>query len=79
MRSWYEPLSLFQQETVLVESAGMSQWLNTRIAKNNGIASQIVYPYPASFIWQLYRAQQPDLPRISVLTENLDLSVTLFV
>ena len=61
----YEPLSLFQQETVLVESAGMSQWLNTRIAQNNGIASQIVYPYPASFIWQLYRAQQPDLPRIS--------------
>jgi exodeoxyribonuclease V gamma subunit len=61
----HDPTDVFQREVVLVESSAMSSWLTQQIALNNGIAADIEFPFPASFIWQIYRAQCLDLPQIS--------------
>lgn len=61
----HDPTDVFQREVVLVESSAMSSWLMQQITLNNGIAADIEFPFPASFIWQIYRAQCLDLPQIS--------------
>ncbi len=62
----------FAQEVVLVQSPGMEQWLNWQIAEKSGIASNISYPMPASFIWQLYVENLPNVEAQSVFRkENL--------
>ena len=49
-----EPLAdPFQKELILVPSAAIKRWLNLQIATQHGIAANIDYPLPASWIWQL--------------------------
>lgn len=43
-----------QAETILVQSPGMAQWLQWQIADKTGIASNLSFPMPATFIWQQY-------------------------
>ena len=61
----FDPLSPFDREVVLVESSAMSQWLMQAIAKNNGVAANIDFPFPAALLWQVYRLQQQGLPSMS--------------
>ena len=42
----------FQRETILVQSPGMAQWLQLQIAETKGVAANLAFPMPASFIWQ---------------------------
>ena len=52
-----EPLSNpFAKETVLVQSPGMSQWLRLNFAENFGIAANIDFPLPATFVWNIFKA-----------------------
>lgn len=51
----------FQSEVVLVQSPGMAQWLQWKIAEKKGIASNIEFPMPASFIWQQYAENLPNV------------------
>lgn len=53
----------FQQDTILVQSPGMAQWLQMELAKKNGISANLAFPMPASFIWQLYA---DNLPAVSL-------------
>ncbi|MDP9499568.1 exodeoxyribonuclease V subunit gamma [Bisgaard Taxon 45] len=50
----------FQSEVVLVQSPGMAQWLQWKIAEQQGISSNINFPMPASFIWQQYVENLPN-------------------
>ena len=34
----------------------MAQWLKLELAKRNGIAANLDFPLPASFLWNVYRA-----------------------
>ena len=52
----------FDNETILVQSPGMAQWLQLQIAETTGIAANIDFPLPASFIWQQFKAVLPDVP-----------------
>ncbi len=52
----------FANETILVQSPGMAQWLQLQIAEATGIAANIDFPLPASFIWQQFKALLPDVP-----------------
>ena len=45
----------FAEETILVQSIGMAQWLQMEIAEQTGIAGNYNFPFPTSFIWQQYR------------------------
>ncbi|MEQ5126375.1 exodeoxyribonuclease V subunit gamma [Providencia alcalifaciens] len=66
-----DPLSHpFEQEIVLVQSPGMSQWLQIELAKRFGIAANINYPLPATFIWDMFRRVLPDIPKESAYTKQ---------
>jgi exodeoxyribonuclease V gamma subunit len=62
--------NIFTQDTILVQSPGMAQWLKIQIAQDSGIAANLDFPLPSSFIWQLYRQHIPLLPEQSAFTKD---------
>ncbi|WP_019612753.1 exodeoxyribonuclease V subunit gamma [Psychromonas ossibalaenae] len=52
----------FENETILVQSPGMAQWLQLQIAQSTGISANIDFPLPASFIWQQFKHVLQDVP-----------------
>lgn len=60
----------FAQETVLVQSLGMAQWLQMQIAQSLGVAANVQFPYPTSFLWQQYRTLFPDLPKENIFARQ---------
>lgn len=52
----------FAAEMVLVQSPGMAQWLQMELAQTFGIAANIAFPLPASFIWEMFVSVLPDIP-----------------
>ncbi|TDN98211.1 exodeoxyribonuclease V subunit gamma [Halomonas ventosae] len=55
------PLSPLENETILVQSNGISQWLKLALAEDRahggaGIAAALDVTLPARFLWQAYRA-----------------------
>jgi exodeoxyribonuclease V gamma subunit len=49
-----EPLaSPFIREQVLVPSPAMGRWVNLQLARAHGVAANLAYPLPASFVWGL--------------------------
>jgi exodeoxyribonuclease V gamma subunit len=47
-------------ETILVQSPGMAQWLKQALAQDLGVATNIVFPLPSSFIWQMFHQVLPE-------------------
>lgn len=51
----HDPLaSPFDSEHILVQSPGMSQWLKMALAQDIGIAANVQFPLPATFIWRMF-------------------------
>jgi len=48
-----------------VQSQGMAHWLKLNISETLGIAANIEFPLPSSFVWKVYNAVKPDLPERS--------------
>lgn len=46
----------FEPEMILVQSTGMAQWLQMTLSQKFGIAANIAFPLPASFIWRCLSA-----------------------
>ncbi|ORT49237.1 hypothetical protein ST37_12410 [Vibrio sp. qd031] len=59
-----------QAEVILVQSPGMSQWLKLSIAQQQGVAGNIEFPLPATFIWQLFEKVLPDVPSKSAFNKE---------
>ncbi|KOC89776.1 exodeoxyribonuclease V subunit gamma [Winslowiella iniecta] len=59
----------FQSEVVLVQSPGMAQWLQMSLAEQFGIAANIEFPLPASFIWDMFVRVLPDIPKESAFNK----------
>ncbi|QLB13886.1 exodeoxyribonuclease V subunit gamma [Bisgaardia hudsonensis] len=55
----------FESEVILVQSPGMAKWLQWKIAEEKGIASNIKFPMPATFIWQQYVDNLSNVEKIS--------------
>ncbi len=66
----YPLTNIFQQEVVLVQSLGMAQWLQVQLAEHCGIAANITFPLPASFIWEMFTQVFPDVPKESAFTKE---------
>lgn len=65
-----KPLSdPFQQEVVLVQSPGMAQWLQMQLAERFGIAANLHFPLPASFIWEMFVRVLPGIPEVSAFNK----------
>ena len=66
-----EPLqNPFEQEHILVQSPGMSQWLKMGMADSFGVAANIHFPLPATFIWEMFIQVLPDVPRRSAFNKE---------
>ncbi len=63
----HDPLS---PELVLVQSPGMAQWLQMSLAEEFGIAANIQFPLPASFIWDMFVRVLPDIPQESAFNKS---------
>ncbi len=60
----------FMPEMVLVQSTGMAQWLQMTLAKRFGIAANIEFPLPASFIWDMFVRVLDDIPGESAFSKQ---------
>ncbi|MDK9740180.1 exodeoxyribonuclease V subunit gamma [Vibrio sp. D404a] len=60
----------FDKEQILVQSPGMSQWLKMELAKEFGVAANIDFPLPATFIWEMFTQVLPDVPKRSAFNKE---------
>lgn len=60
----------FEPEMVLVQSTGMAQWLQMTLSRRFGIAANIEFPLPASFIWDMFVRVLPDIPKESAFSKQ---------
>lgn len=54
--SWSTP------DVILVQSQGMQRWLSVALAAQLGISANLAFPFPANFVWEVYRQVLGDLP-----------------
>ena len=78
------PLSIFDEEVIVVQNAGMQHWLNLSLAEQRGISMNMRYALPAQFLWKLIRTLASDevVPEQSpysreVLTWRIDALLSL--
>jgi len=60
----------FSQEVILVQSPGMAQWLQMELAQTFGIAANIAFPLPATFIWDMFTKVLPGIPKESAFSKD---------
>jgi exodeoxyribonuclease V gamma subunit len=60
----------FEKEQILVQSPGMSQWLKIELAKEMGIAANLAFPLPATFIWDMFVNVLDDVPKKSAFNKE---------
>lgn len=60
----------FKSEVILVQSPGMAQWLQIALAEEFGIAANITFPLPATFIWDMFVRVLPDIPAESAFSKG---------
>ncbi len=65
------PASPFEQEAILVQSQGMAHWLKLQLADGLGVAAQVDFPLPSSFVWQVFNHLQPELPQRSHFDKHI--------
>ncbi|AGA91057.1 exodeoxyribonuclease V, gamma subunit [Thioflavicoccus mobilis 8321] len=49
-------------EIVVAPSPAMARWVNLQLARHHGVAANLQYPLPSSFVWQLARERLAELP-----------------
>lgn len=60
------PLTPLEEETILVQSNGIAQWLKISLARSSGIAAMLSVTLPARFVWKAYRTiLGDDIPKTS--------------
>ncbi len=60
----------FEPEMILVQSTGMAQWLQMTLSQKFGIAANIDFPLPASFIWDMFVRSYRKSPKRAPLTNR---------
>ncbi|MBE9397491.1 exodeoxyribonuclease V subunit gamma [Pontibacterium sp. N1Y112] len=60
----------FAQETILVQSPGMAQWLKLELAQAQGIAASVDFPLPASFLWKSFSEVLEGVPERSAFNKE---------
>ena len=60
----------FKAEQILVQSPGMAQWLKLELAQRIGIAANVEFPLPASFLWRTFSQLLVDVPERSAYSKD---------
>jgi len=55
----------FEPDLVVVQNPGMGRWVAQHLAQRQGVAANLEFPLPASFVWRVFRAWFTDLPETS--------------
>ncbi|MCP4582928.1 MAG: exodeoxyribonuclease V subunit gamma [candidate division Zixibacteria bacterium] len=67
-----KPLSSpLTQEVIIVQSRGMERWLSMEYARKQGICANFRFPFPNSFIQEIFRRFIPDLPEHSAFDPEI--------
>jgi len=61
---------VFEPEIIVVPTFAMSRWLNLRIAEQQRIAANILYPLPANWLWDVAARLIDDLPAQDPLAQK---------
>lgn len=65
-----QPLAdVFQADQILVANPGIGRWLSLQLSQRDGIAANIDYPLPASYVWKLYREHLDGVPQHSAFNK----------
>jgi len=56
------PLPPLQQETIIVQSKGMQEYVSLLLARKIGICAHVTFPFPVLFTYKLFRDYFPSLP-----------------
>ncbi len=54
--------SPFDSEIIVVQSKGMERWISMELARKMGICSNVRFPFPNKFIYEIFQSIFPDLP-----------------
>ena len=49
-------------EIIVVQSKGMARWISMALAKHNGICANSFFPFPNTFLHEMFKMVIPDLP-----------------
>jgi len=60
----------FTAERILVQSPGMAQWLKLELAQALGIAANLEFPLPASFLWKTFADVLDGVPERSAFNKE---------
>lgn len=58
-------------EIVVVQNPGMARWLSQHIALQTGIAANLAFPLPATFIWDIFKRTLGELPELSAFDRDV--------
>lgn len=66
-----QPLSnVFAQEFILVQNAGMSQWLKLSLSETVGIVANTKFPMPSAFLWKLFKMVSPEIKDVTPFSKE---------
>ena len=57
--------SPLRQEIIIVQSRGMEHWLSMNLAKHHGVCANTRFPFPNTFLGEIYQAILPDSSEVS--------------
>lgn len=60
------PLSSpLEPETIVIQSLGMERWLSMELARHHGICANCDFPFPNTFVHQVFKHVLPEIPEQS--------------
>ncbi len=57
--------SVLDEEIIVVQSRGMERWVSMQLAQRHGICANYRFPFPNTFVHEVFRKVIPDLPECS--------------
>ncbi|HUU40371.1 MAG TPA: exodeoxyribonuclease V subunit gamma, partial [Desulfatiglandales bacterium] len=58
-------VSVLDEEIIVVQSKGMERWLSMQLALEHGICANYRFPFPNTFVREIFRKVIPDIPEYS--------------
>src|SRR3984893_13899688 len=53
---------VLEPEIIVVQSLGMGRWLSLELAKQQGICANVQFPFPQTFLSDVFQLAMPELP-----------------
>ncbi|MFC1811837.1 exodeoxyribonuclease V subunit gamma [Thermodesulfobacteriota bacterium] len=53
--------SPLEPEVIVVQSRGMERWVSMEIARHNGICANSIFPFPNTFLQEIFKKMNPEL------------------